>query len=123
MMDDFLESEEFYNAMQAYRHAPIDGQERVIECFEKVKSMVRAENAALKAELIEEKAAHFKTHNWLIDRNEELVAAQKDAERYRWLRDECIPEKNPNHTWIVEAHGEEWDAAIDDAMKENKNAK
>lgn len=44
-MDDFLESEEFYNAMQAYRHAPLDGQERVIECFEKVKSMVRAELA------------------------------------------------------------------------------
>jgi hypothetical protein len=45
MMDDFLESEEFYNAMQAYRHAPLDGQERVIECFEEVKSMVRAELA------------------------------------------------------------------------------
>lgn len=46
-MNDFLESEEFYNAMQAYRHAPLDGQERVIECFEKVKSMVRAELAQI----------------------------------------------------------------------------
>lgn len=50
-------------------------------CDGAVVKQLEAENAALKAELIEEKAAHFKTHNWLIDRNEELAAAQTDAKR------------------------------------------
>lgn len=39
-----------------------------------------------------------------------------DAKRYRWLRDHCVPEENPQHTWIVEAPGDLWDAAIDEAM-------
>lgn len=47
----------------------------------------------------------------------ESAALRADAERYRWLRDECIPEKHPEHTWIVEAPPEDWDAAIDSARK------
>jgi len=48
---------------------------------------------------------------------EELAAAQKDAERYRWLRD------HDNDLWIamieaIKVGGEAMEAAIDDATKE-----
>ena len=40
--DDILEEEEFYDLMQAYRHAPFMPQEYVIEAFENVKAWIRA---------------------------------------------------------------------------------
>ena len=46
-----------------------------------------------------------------------LAGVCADAERYRWLRDECTDDKNPQHTWIVEATPGEWDAAIDTARR------
>jgi len=42
-----------------------------------------------------------------------LEAYERDALRYRWLRDKCIA---PQHTWILEAPAEMWDEAIDSAM-------
>jgi len=47
---------------------------------------------------------------------EKLAQDELDAKRYRWLRDLCTPEDNPQHTWIVEAPSDMWDKAIDDAM-------
>lgn len=81
---------------------------------------LEAENARLKEELESEKqyAVIVEYHEVTIrNLREQLAAAQLDAARYRWLRDECVPEKHPNHTWIVEAPGDMWDAAIDSAMK------
>ena len=40
-MDDWLESEEFYNAMQGYRCAPMSDQREVIAYFENVKRLIR----------------------------------------------------------------------------------
>jgi hypothetical protein len=34
---NYLESEEFYNLMNQYRHTPINQQQMVVEAFEKVK--------------------------------------------------------------------------------------
>lgn len=42
-MSDFLESEEFYNAMKQYRFARVGDLRAVAERFEEVKSMVRTE--------------------------------------------------------------------------------
>jgi hypothetical protein len=39
--DDFYESEEFYELMQSYRHAPLVPQEPVVEAFEAVKAAAR----------------------------------------------------------------------------------
>ena len=41
-MKEFLDSEEFYNAMQSYRIASMDDQRNVIAHFEHVKSMILA---------------------------------------------------------------------------------
>ena len=41
MKNDILESEAFYNLMQAYRHAPISGQEKTVEAYEAVKEFIR----------------------------------------------------------------------------------
>ena len=38
---DMLETKEFYELMQAYRHAPHTNQEAVTEAFEAVKSFIR----------------------------------------------------------------------------------
>ena len=51
-----------------------------------------------------------------------MTQDEVDAKRYRWLRDQCTPEDNPQHTWIVEAPGDLWDQAIDDAMDETQGA-
>lgn len=40
-MDDWLESEEFYNAMQGYRCAPMENQREVVAHFENVKRLIR----------------------------------------------------------------------------------
>lgn len=40
--NDWLESEEFYNAMQGYRCAPRDDQREVVAHFENVKRHIRA---------------------------------------------------------------------------------
>lgn len=40
-MEDPLESEEFYNLMQRYRHFPIERQDLVIAAFEDVKAWIR----------------------------------------------------------------------------------
>jgi hypothetical protein len=40
-MNDILNSEEFYNLMQAYRMADINNQENVINKFEAVKGWIR----------------------------------------------------------------------------------
>lgn len=40
-MDDWLESEEFYNAMQGYRCAPTENQREVVAHFENVKRLIR----------------------------------------------------------------------------------
>ncbi len=44
MLRDFLDSQDFYELMQAYRHARVEDQKRVCECFETVKSKI-LENA------------------------------------------------------------------------------
>lgn len=41
-----------------------------------------------------------------------------NANRYVWLRDECVDSKNPQHTWIVESPPDMWDEEIDKAMGE-----
>jgi hypothetical protein len=47
-----------------------------------------------------------------------LSEAQKDARRYRWLRDGC-DEKHSEATRIASnCYGMEWDTAIDAAMEE-----
>ena len=40
-MSDWPESEEFYNLMQAYRHAPMEDQKSVVEAYEAVKEYLR----------------------------------------------------------------------------------
>jgi hypothetical protein len=39
--DDLLETEEFYNLMQEYRHAPIANQDAVVAAYEAVKEYLR----------------------------------------------------------------------------------
>ena len=41
-MGDWRESEEFYNAMQSYRCAPMSDQREVMAYFENVKRLIRA---------------------------------------------------------------------------------
>lgn len=41
MLTEFLESEEFYNAMQGYRCAPMVDQREVVAHFENVKRLIR----------------------------------------------------------------------------------
>jgi hypothetical protein len=38
---DWPESEEFYNLMQAYRHAPMEDQKAVVDAYEAVKEYLR----------------------------------------------------------------------------------
>jgi hypothetical protein len=38
---DWLDDQEFYEAMQAYRHAPITDPAAVVAAFEAVKAMIR----------------------------------------------------------------------------------
>jgi hypothetical protein len=40
-MSDWPESEEFYNLMQAYRHAPMEDQKAVVDAYEAVKEYLR----------------------------------------------------------------------------------
>jgi predicted nucleotide-binding protein (sugar kinase/HSP70/actin superfamily) len=40
-MLDWPESEEFYNLMQAYRHAPMENQQAVVEAYKAVKEYLR----------------------------------------------------------------------------------
>ena len=53
----------------------------------------------------------------LLDR---LEAAEKDAARYRWLRDGNDHKDNPAMQIAINSYGCEWDEAIDAAMKEPK---
>lgn len=109
-------------AIGAFIHQQNEAEKRAAYRPSKSVAELEAENARLRAELVTWKQtaeAHKENFDILAgDLRMKLAAAQADAKRYRWLRDDCIPEKNPNHTWIVEAPGELWDAAIDDAMKE-----
>jgi hypothetical protein len=41
--DDPLESQEFFDLMQAYRHAPIVNQAAVVDAYDKVKRFIRVE--------------------------------------------------------------------------------
>jgi hypothetical protein len=43
-VDDILEDQEFYEAMQQYRHAPLTSQKEVVAAYEAVKRFIR-ENA------------------------------------------------------------------------------
>lgn len=43
--DDFLDAQEFYELMQAYRHTDIASQNAVVKAFEAVKAHVRAKTA------------------------------------------------------------------------------
>ena len=40
-LSDWPESEEFYNLMQAYRHAPMEDQKAVVDAYEAVKEYLR----------------------------------------------------------------------------------
>ena len=40
-MTDWPESEEFYNLMQAYRHAPMEDQKAVVAAYKAVKEHLR----------------------------------------------------------------------------------
>lgn len=42
-VNDALDSQEFYELMHAYRHAPLIDQRYVIKCFEDVKEFIRKE--------------------------------------------------------------------------------
>ena len=57
---------------------------------------------------------------WAEKLEEELAAAQSDAERYRWLRVEAISDKVPPDDFLNAQTPEEIDAAIDAAMGEKK---
>lgn len=46
MVDDFLESKEFYYAMQGYRHSDERNQRNVWNEYENVKSLIRAKCSA-----------------------------------------------------------------------------
>ena len=39
-MEDFLNSEDFYDLMQYYRHTPISQQKHVLDAFEVVKKRI-----------------------------------------------------------------------------------
>ena len=39
--NDWPESEEFYNLMQAYRHAPMEDQKAVVDAYKAVKEHLR----------------------------------------------------------------------------------
>ena len=52
--NDWLENQEFYDLMQAYRIMPITEQELVVRAFEKVKQLIRFELDKQKKELLEE---------------------------------------------------------------------
>lgn len=62
----WLEEQEFYELMQAYRHAKIWDQAAVVAAFEAVKLAIRG-------------------HQQMQDY--ETNALRKDAERYRFIRD------------------------------------
>jgi len=47
-LNDILNSEEFYNLMQAYRMADINNQENVINKFEAVKKWIRQNYESIK---------------------------------------------------------------------------
>lgn len=68
-LSEWLESEDFYNAMQRYMIAPMDDQREVFANFENVKRMIREKYSAVER------------------RRDDLLA---DANRYRWLRDRLI---------------------------------
>jgi predicted lipase len=84
--------------------------------------VLRAENAALREQL-KDCSAQFDRQQEQLDRNaEQLAALRKDAERYRWLRDKI---ENQDLTiavadsWSLRSwSGDDSDAAIDAAMKE-----
>ena len=38
---DVLESQDFYNLMQRYRHTPMTNQEEVVNSFEEIKTWIR----------------------------------------------------------------------------------
>ena len=40
-LSDWPESEEFYNLMQAYRHAPMEDQKAVVDAYKAVKEHLR----------------------------------------------------------------------------------
>ena len=40
-MKDKLESQEFYELMQAYRHVPLADQKSVVSAFENIKKFIR----------------------------------------------------------------------------------
>jgi hypothetical protein len=54
------------------------------------------------------------------DLRERLAKAERDARRYRWLRDECDAVSNPQDTWILEAPADMWDDGIDAAIESEK---
>jgi hypothetical protein len=94
---------------------------------------LQAENAALKAELEKEREWAEKCSDNLAaaefgDKQikAQLAAAQKDAERYRWLRDSEIDREIDVALWDGDqwapwyGEAEELDAAIDKAMEAAK---
>lgn len=46
----------------------------------------------------------------------ELEALRKDAERYRWLREQCSHKGTEGSRIAANEYGMDWDAAIDAAM-------
>ena len=52
MAEDWLESEEFYNAMQRYRIASPLEQREVVACFENVKRLIRIHIETERGELL-----------------------------------------------------------------------
>lgn len=83
---------------------------------EPIFNKLEAENAALKAAL-------FQAQEAAKDLCEQLTAAQKDAERYRWIR-RCVPfstlksiTKKYLHNYKNDEVDAQLDAAIDAAME------
>jgi len=86
---------------------------------------LEAENARLREELAESIMANKRTQDAYLSNTTQLAAAQEDAARYRWLREnldntEALEELYEYPGDIPTA--EEFDAAIDAAMKEGEQA-
>ena len=62
----------------------------------------------------------IKDINTVLVQRDRLEKAEKDAERYRWLRDGCDEKGNAASHIAANCYGMEWNALIDTAMEASK---
>lgn len=75
---DALESQNFFDLMQQYRIAPMENQERVIDCYNAVKEYLRRENKELKEQL----------RFWEADRNHFKKSSDDWENKYSAIREQ-----------------------------------